>query len=172
MRADASLPLSRLLDVESARRAGDAGTIEASEVERAALAALLDLTALDALRIDWRVEPQPRGRLMLSGRIAARLVQACVVTLGPVEATIDDAVSVAFWPAAQIGEAAAGPDDALADTPEAIAGETIDIGRVLAEEFAVRIEPFPRAPGATLGEMEAGDAASRHPFAALQQLKR
>jgi hypothetical protein len=40
--------------------------------------------------------------------------------------------------------------DPLADEPEPLEGDRIDLGEIVAEELALAIDPYPRAPGAEL----------------------
>ncbi len=44
------------------------------------------------------------GRLHLTGRLHADVTQTCVVSLDPVEASLDVPVEVEFWPAALVEE--------------------------------------------------------------------
>src|ERR1700719_4639101 len=72
--------------------------LAATPAERAALARRFDLLALDRLEAQARLTPLPGGLLRLSAALSADLVQACVVTLEPVPARIDDQFSLLFRP--------------------------------------------------------------------------
>lgn len=175
-----ALPLSRPFDT---RRLGDAPLFERIDTtpeERAALAKAYELLALERLDADLTVSPWQRVGVKVSGRLVADLVQACVVTLEPVPQHLDHAFELAFLP----------PQDKVADPktvaeaevivaydeddpPDPLLGPVIDLGAIVAEQLALGIDPYPRAPGADLAA-EIGDAsdASPSPFAALAGLKR
>jgi hypothetical protein len=65
--------------------------------ERAALAASLDLIDLPRLSFEGEIAPQGRDDFALTGRLVAEAVQACVVTLAPVPARIDEPCGAATW---------------------------------------------------------------------------
>ena len=168
-------------------RPADIGTeparysLEASPEERAALAARFDLVDIESLNAELRVE-WLRGRqfLRLSGRIRAVVVQRCVVTLQPVRKEIDEPFEILFtaerWPG---DEGTVELDDV-----EPLAGETLDIAEVAAEEMALMLDPYPRAPDANLERAAFGppgsesngenrpSAGGNRPFEVLATLKR
>ena len=53
---------------------------------------------------------------------------------------------------------------------EPIAAGEIDLGEAVAQQLAVSLDPYPRAPGATLAST--GEAEAQSPFAALAALKK
>src|SRR5690606_27497406 len=80
-----------------------------------------------------------------------------VVTLEPLEARIDEAVEGLFLPqdsklgrvgfdrAGEIVLDADGPDG-----PETFSGDSIDVGALAEQFFALAVDPYPRKPGAAL----------------------
>jgi hypothetical protein len=63
-------------------------------------------------------------------------------------------------------------DESGLDEPEALLGDTIDVGEVVAQQLAVLVDPYPRAAGVDLADIwQENSAAENHPFAALAQLK-
>jgi uncharacterized metal-binding protein YceD (DUF177 family) len=149
--------------------------IAAGAEQRAALAAANDLVAVNGLTASVEIERAPGGAIVVTGHIAADIVQTCVVSLDPVPAHIDETFSVRYVQ----GSPGRSTDDevvvdtSLPDPPEVLTGNTIDVGALVEEYFVLAIDPYPRAPGATLpgnvGGVAADDAS---PFAALAALAR
>jgi uncharacterized metal-binding protein YceD (DUF177 family) len=159
--------------------------LEASAEERAALARRFGLVAIEAfcvaLRLEWL-----RGHrfLRMWGRFEAAVVQSCVVTLEPVHNRVDEPVEILFTvdPAA----AAGGGHEVTVelDDVEPLEGDRLDIGEVVAEELLLALDPYPRAPGASLdglgpivsgGESktpEPAEPVGNRPFEVLARLKR
>lgn len=153
-------------------------TRTATASERAAVAKALDLLDCTDLGCKLRVKPLRQGRYQVKGQLTAAVVQACVVSLEPVENQIAEAIDVEFRPKDEIGAAPAKDDDAWLDPEapdgaEAIEQGHIGIGRLVYECLASGLDPYPRKVGATLGwtEPEAARAAV-HPFAPLAKLKK
>ncbi|WP_439628249.1 YceD family protein [Shinella sp.] len=158
-------------------------TIEADAEERAGLARLWSVLEVKALSATLQVQRWKRDGVRLKGRVAADIVQACVVTLDPVEAHIDEPVDVIFVPegsklarlplATESGEMLLDPDGP--DAPEIFSGDTIDAGVTAAEHVALAIDPYPRrADVAFSGHIESTDKDDRKPspFAVLKDWKK
>lgn len=144
---------------------------------RAALAASLDLIDLPELTFEGEIAPAGRADFTLKARLRARAVQACVVTLAPVPAEVDEEVSRHFLAdyATPEGEEVEMPED---DSTEPLP-EVIDLHEILREALALALPLYPRAPGADLGEAvfaEDGTQPLRdqdlRPFAGLAALVR
>ena len=110
------------------------------------------------------------------------MVQSCVVTLDPVVSDLDVAFEVDFdVTAPRAGTAWAGEveiDPLAEDAAEPLPPGGLDLGEVVAEQLALAIDPYPRAPAARLERSLAGESpdAERdekpNPFAALRGIKR
>lgn len=148
---------------------------EADAGQRTALAGELGLLALDRLALEGEIRPAGRDELVLEARLLASATQACVVTLAPVPARLDETVRrryVAGLAAPEGDEVEMAEDDSLDPLPE-----VIDLAGLAAEALALALPEYPRAPGAELGEaVHAGpgvepltDAALK-PFAGLAGL--
>ena len=77
--------------------------------------------------------------------------QACVVTLEPIDSTIEEAFEAVFWPQEHMPAPESG-ELVVDDEPERepiVAGQ-IAVGRVVFESLAAAIDPFPRKPDAVL----------------------
>jgi uncharacterized metal-binding protein YceD (DUF177 family) len=144
---------------------------------RAALAASLDLIDLPEVQFEGEITPAGRADFSLKGRLRARAVQACVITLAPVPAAVDEEVTRRYLAdyAAPEGEEVEMPED---DSTEPLP-EVIDLHEILREALALALPLYPRAPGADLGEAvfaEDGTEPLRdqdlRPFAGLAALVR
>jgi uncharacterized metal-binding protein YceD (DUF177 family) len=173
------LPLVRTLRVDEFKE-GEERAIEVNRAERDAIAALLDLRALDRLTFTFRLHRRGQGRLALQGTLAAAVTQTCVVSLEPVESTLDVPVEVEFWPVPMIDDLAGSPDEAAShgtlDWPEPIEGGKIDLGPVIYETLATALDPYPKREGVSFEWSEASSTGAEpeqaeSPFAALKRLK-
>ncbi len=101
--------------------------------------------------------------------------KACVVTLEPVSARLEKDFTLLYDPdaAAAQGEAegarAVMVEPEAEEAPEPVGPHGIDLGEALAQQLAIALDPYPRAPGAALPE---APRAAEGPFAALEPLKR
>lgn len=146
--------------------------------ELAALARRFDLVALESLAATVTLKRLRDGAVRLRARLAAEVVQSCVVTLEPVAGRIDESIEVLFAPPG--AELAQGPEVVIATAgenwPEPLIGDSIDVGEVLAEHFGLALDPYPRLPGSVfqapeaLAEQITAEAANS-PFAALRDRK-
>jgi uncharacterized metal-binding protein YceD (DUF177 family) len=157
--------------------------IEAGPEERAALAVRFGLVSLDSFTAEGRLEVFEGGAsARLEGHILAEVVQACVVTLEPVAAHVEDDFTLLYAKAAGAG-AGAGRESEIEveaeasdeDAPEPLPAGGIDIGEAAAECLGLALDPYPRAPDAdealaalTVGEAE---AEPQSPFSVLGRLK-
>lgn len=173
------LPFSQPFDV---RKLGSGRLVErliADEPTRRAIAQAYDLLGLDKLEAELVIESWSRSGVKIDGRIRAKAVQACVVTLEPVAETIDHSFSLTFAPPEALAENPKTVAEAEVivhfdedDPPDPLIGNTIDLGAVVVEQFVLALDPYPRAPGAALpSEVASEDVASDSPFAALSKLR-
>ena len=141
----------------------------------AALARTLDVPEVRTLRLSGTLEPEGREDWRLDGRLDALVVQECVVTLEPVETRVEEPVERLY--VAGLDEPGTGevemPDEAREPLPAAI-----DLMAVAAEALALALPPYPRAPGAELGEavfaepgVEPMTEEDARPFAGLAALR-
>lgn len=145
----------------------------ATPAECAQLAKDLDILAVTRFDARYRIVPVSGGRYRLSGEVRADVTQACVVTLDPVAATVEDKLDVEFRPAGEIPSEPSAAEAELAildaEEHEPIENHCLAVGRVLVESLAAALPTHPRAPDAALERHEAGpvDGAGASPFAAL-----
>ena len=152
--------------------------ITATDKERAALAERFGLVSLDRLTASFTLKRARRDLVRVKGRVSADLVQACIVTLDPIPAQIDERFEVDFLEGAQPVVADLELDVEGAEAPEPALDGWIDLGELAAEQLGLAIDPYPRKPDAEVpAEWRAEPAAEPaaavrpNPFAALEKLK-
>lgn len=168
--------MSTILDwMHETRSIPEAGldvTREANEETRAALAEALDIDACLRLVARYTIKPFESGRFELHGTAELGAQQTCVVTLEPLERTYRVRLDVAYWPPELLGDGPGADIDSLADDPEPIEEGRLDVGRVIYEELASTVDPFPRKEAAAFEWKDEETPARDNPFAALEKLKR
>lgn len=157
-------------------------TIEATAEERQGLAQRFGAVAVEKLTAEVTLRPnRGRTRWQLDGRVLAKVVQTCVVTLDPVPVNSEFGFK-RLYVASLDEKAPAEPEHECTevlsldqdDPPELLPGGAIDVGEAVAEEFGLALDPFPRAPGAAFGEYSVGpgdERKSAKTFAALAVLR-
>lgn len=150
--------------------------IIADRATREAMAEIAGLREIISARASFDLTPQSRGRVQVAGQVQARIRQACVVTLEPIENDIDEDIDLVFAPAEQISptvdlidEVDKG-DTEIADQPEPIVSGIIDLGRLATDMLLLAIDPYPRKPGAVFEPQIVAPDPEDHPFAALKTL--
>lgn len=174
-------PLKHPIRVEAIRPRGSEVVVRAEAEQLPAIAVQLGLVSVEVLEGRYTLTRNGE-RVKLDGRIAARLHQACVVTLEPFPVQLDVPVQLDFAPEEDIAAFTRrnDRDDAEIDIevllneedpPEPIVDGVIDLGSVTLEFLALALDPYPRKPGVSF-ESSAGDTGTESPFAALAKLKR
>lgn len=160
---------SRPFGVERVGHGGKTVNLTAEEAECRALAGRFGILAVDSLTA--RLTVRAVGPLFLvEGRLSARVVQSCVVTLEPVAAAIEEAFQVTFGANTPVDDQEVVIDLDAEDPPDPIIDGHIDLGEVVAEHLALALDPFPRAPGAQF--VAPGDDEPANGFAALAALRK
>ena len=147
----------------------------ATDAERSVLAMALDILDCERLEISYRLTRAPAEGYRLKGKVMAEVNQACVVTLAPVHDTLKLDLAAEFRPAEEVAAADGGAVDLDEQTEiEPIEGKWLAVGRIVFEELAAGLNPYPRRPGAEFQPLvDPKDAAAKEsPFAVLAKLKR
>jgi uncharacterized metal-binding protein YceD (DUF177 family) len=169
-------PFSQTVAVRDIGRSGRTEKLEADAGQRAALADLLGMQAIERLGGEFDLHMVSGSAVHLRGRIEADVVQTCVVSLEPMRQHIEEPVSVTLLPA----EAGDGRPDssALVDPMDEedryiYSDGRIDLGVIVSEQLALHLDPYPRAPGVAF-EAAGNDETDKRdsPFAVLERLKR
>lgn len=172
-------PVSYPVHVARLPKNGMRVEIDAGEEQRVLLAAAHGLEAVRRFRAVLDVTAWKRDGVRVEGTVTADVVQACIVTLEPVQQTVDEAVSALFLPEgsklavpARLVEGEIILDPEGDDAPELYTGDTVDVGQLAEEFFALGIDPYPRKAGALL-ETGSPDEEQRGPlFEKLAALKK
>ncbi|MBV1704630.1 MAG: DUF177 domain-containing protein [Hyphomicrobiales bacterium] len=155
MKAPTTPPFSRILRVDDARRGEARFPFEADVAERAALAKLNGLVAIETFAGEVEATPRPGGRISLRGRALAKVVQTCVVSLDEFAAEVVCPIEADFVEARPT-DAARQPRggrtreidvDPVEDAPDEILDGRIDVGALAAEALSLALDPYPRKPG-------------------------
>jgi uncharacterized metal-binding protein YceD (DUF177 family) len=160
-----------------ARRKPTRFRLEPDSAERAAIADELGILGIERLSFQGEIRPAGGQDWELDATLAARVVQACIVTLDPVVTDLSEQVRrryLAQMPEPEGDEVEMPEDDTAEPLPK-----IIDAGAVLTEALALALPPWPRAKGAELGSAAAAapgtepltDAEIR-PFAKLGDMLR
>lgn len=145
---------SRPVAVDRIDRRGLIREIEADAAERASLARRFDLLSIESFRATVRVRAVEGGAAFrLDGHVDAEVTQRCVVTLGPVPETVSSDFVLLFRREEPGAEVEVDFEDEIVEPLE---GDEIDIGEAAAQELAVALDPYPRAPGASLESLDGG----------------
>lgn len=159
--------------------------IGTDDKERAALARVHGLEAVNAFEAEFLLTQWKKRGIRVRGRIDAEIVQSCVVTLEPLTNHVAEDVDTIFVPEdsrlakVQLDESGEMLIDAEgADIPETFSGDRIDIGAVAEEFFDLAIDPYPRKPGlpedaepAVFGDAEDAEEPVS-PFAKLSEWRK
>jgi hypothetical protein len=144
-------PVSFEVNVSRLPKKGIPVVIEATEAARAELAKAHDLVSVERFRAELTVSAWKRNGVSVEGNVVADIVQSCVVTLDPVAATVDEAVSAVFLPEdSKLGRESFNLGGEILidvdgpDSPELFSGDRIDIGALAEEFFGLGINPYPR----------------------------
>ncbi len=170
---NAAPEFSRLVPVAELGEGGELRlTLAADASERAALARRFGCAGIASLRAEVRLTRHGR-RVTAHIALAARAQHICVVSLARFEAAVEACFDTVFHPGprpqpwADIGTDIAGDDEA-----ELRMGDEIELGEIVAQRFALALDPYPRKPGAVFTPRRDGDSLPNRPFAALKRLKR
>jgi uncharacterized metal-binding protein YceD (DUF177 family) len=149
--------------------------IEAPPEALAQLAALAKVRALARLSAVFDLTRHGAG-VRVAGQISALVGQTCVVTLEPMETSLDEEVDVSFAPPpagakAVDSEVEVAPLTGVDEPPEPLIDGKVDLGAIATEFLILAIDPYPRKPGAEFAAPKT-DEAGTNPFAALAALKK
>lgn len=176
-KTDNELPWSFKVAVAQIPDGGLHQNLDASASERGRLAEIGGLRDVGEAKAAFDLKAISGERVHVTGRVTARVGQTCVITLDPIENTIDEPVDIIFAPASQIPVTPKvvtreeGEDAEIPDPPEPIVNGTIDIGRLATEVLMLGIDPYPRKLGAVFDPPKEPVDPDEHPFAALRALK-
>ncbi|MGI9450003.1 MAG: YceD family protein [Geminicoccaceae bacterium] len=179
---------SRIVVIEPWPTDGIPVDVVATSAECQRLKERFELIQLKSLKASGRIERAGDG-LVFEGTLEAEVTQSCVVSLAPVPSIVKTSIQRRFVqpdPGGHAGDQGlqdsqgeAVPDlislhgdDADVDILEA---DHIDVGEVIAEEFYLALESYPRAKDADVvmaevqGALNQDDMSSESPFSKLRR---
>lgn len=152
---------SRPVAIDKIDRRGIVRTIEADAAEREALARRFGLVSIERLTATVRLRSVNGGTaIRLDAHVDARVTQPCVVTLEPVPGTVSSDFVLLYTKEAGGDEIELAFED---ETVEPLVGSEIDVGEAVAQELPIALDPYPRAPDATVESLDADAAALQEP---------
>lgn len=165
-------PITHIQDLVRISAAGDEVAITAGRDELAQLARWAEVGAVTRFEGRVALRKLSQSRFAYDADLSADVVQSCVVTLEPVHSRIARHVSrtLLLTSAPDRSETITlAPGDN--DSPDEIESTRYDLAVPLLEEFALAIDPYPRAPGVAFETPVSGRAPEESPFAVLKRLK-
>lgn len=166
-------------NTDTVKPAGSRFRQAATEKELAALKKAWDVLDVGALEVDFEIKPWRKTGFRVTGTISGDVTQACVVTLEPVRQDIRLEISETFLPEEEAERLARKLEEQgeivvdveAQDPPDAYRGNSLPVGSLAAQHFALAMDDYPRKPGAEFESAaeEAEETADEKPspFAAL-----
>ena len=162
--SESSREFSYVVEIDRIPSAGGHYEINASSEALARVTARLGVNQVKALTARFEVKVGAGGIAHVQGKVHAELVQACVVSLAPVPAVIDEDADVSFISAERAEKNKAKKaktrskskdqdeeEEIIAldaeDPPEIAEQGRIDLGELAVAQVALVLDPYPRAPG-------------------------
>jgi hypothetical protein len=167
-----ALPLQWTIEVNPNTGTAAAFHFEADAGELERLKNYVEVEDLLAFSADIKILPLAQGKVRAVGSFEAKLVQASVINLEPLSASVSDSFSVEYWPPEAISELNVETIDLETDPPEALVSGRVPIGALLSELLAISVDPYPRAEGDVFEWSDGTWASEESPFAELVRLRK
>lgn len=170
-------PLQHLFDLGDLGQAGAVVTVAAAPEALPGLAAWAGVDSVKAFTAVVTLRRLSQSRFNYEADLTADVVQACVVTLEPVESRITRQITRELQLAPRLPREIPNHHEELTlsagddDVPETISSPDYDLAAPLLEEFVLSIDPYPRKAGAAFAPQAEPDEPQSSPFAVLKALK-
>ncbi|GGE46298.1 phosphodiesterase [Agaricicola taiwanensis] len=161
--------LTHIIHVHQLPAGGETIEIGADEKARKEMAQAYGVKEVTSFRAQLTAKPSGRDSVAVSGRIEADIVQICGVTLDPFPVRMEEDVNMLLAPPQEASEEDEEAVENL-DLPDPLLGNTIDLGAIALEFFALGIDPYPRKPGIEFTDHVESEE-QENPFAALAKLR-
>ncbi len=166
-------PLSNVYDLSDVPDAGAEVVIAPNAGQRTRLAEWAGVDAVEHFEGRIVLQRRSANRFAYEATIAADVVQSCVVTLEPVHShlafNVERLLHLSTRPAARrLSNHELAPD--ADEGTEEIQDSRFDLAVPLLEDFALAVDPYPRAPGVVF-EPHVDPKPRETPFAVLKPLK-
>jgi Large ribosomal RNA subunit accumulation protein YceD len=153
---------SRTFEVVKLSNTGSHQKLVATNIECAALAKRMQISAILSLTATLHAKPWRGGGVKVSGQLKADLEQVSVISLESFREIVSYDVDRYFMPRVKFD---ASEEELVIDPIE---GGIIDLGEVVAETLALELDPYPRKPGEAFAEtIEDFPDVPANPFAGL-----
>ncbi len=166
-RSDAGPEFSRPVSAHDLGAQRRQQMIEAEPNERQSLVRRFDLLTLDRLTAALELKRDPAG-IRITGQVHASGAQPCVTSGEPVPFLITEPIALLL-----VETPPEGSEIELADADldsEILTGDTIDLGEIAAQTFALALDPYPRAVGVVPGVISEAEAKmASNPFSVLKR---
>jgi hypothetical protein len=167
---------SHPISIEDVPERGIHVDLVADEATRAEIAKIVGLRDLPRLTASFNITREGTAALRIAGEVSATVGQNCVVTLEPIENEINEGIDLLF--ASHAKDSIADSEGKITldfndpDSTEPIREGVIDLGAVATEFLLLGIDPYPRKEGVVFDAPKTPEDPSKHPFAALEALKK
>ncbi|MBV9570597.1 MAG: hypothetical protein JO056_05075 [Alphaproteobacteria bacterium] len=168
-------PFSVPYDLSRLSDAGAEVDVSASEEQRELVAKWAGIDKVGSLAAKVTLGRPAPNRFVYRANLEADITQSCVVTLAPVQSHLSLDISRSLHLSKAFPRAATSQDDLSTGSdegPEEINSLHYDLAGPLLEEFALAIDPYPRAPGVVFEPPPAETDEAVNPFKVLKTLKR
>lgn len=165
-----ALELSRPFNLEDTAQKPRRTVVEASAEECQALAKRFQILGLSALKADLVMKSDPLG-YVVEGDISGQVQQRCVVSLDAVDEKVLGHFKTYYILSSEMDKLALdSEDDAGFDEDfEELIESQIDLGELVAQHFALALNPYPRGKNAEKSAEKLGKP--HNPFDVLAKLK-
>ena len=167
-------PLSNFIDLSGLSHAGEEFVITPNSGQRARLAEWAGIDVVDHFESRVELHKLSSTEFRYHAQVRADIAQSCVVTLEPVRSHLEFEFSRELQlvrTAPRVIAENIAPEPADDNVPELIMDTNYDIAAPLLEEFALAIDPYPRAPGASFRPEPDMEGERESPFAVLKGMK-
>ena len=170
-------PIERIFDLSDLSDAGAEIRIAPPNADLVRLAEWAEVVEVESFEATIVLKRVGLNHFRYEGHLLAAIVQSCVVTLEPVRSRIDRTFSRNLHLVRHVRQPEMGGEVPLGaaddEAPEEIESARFDVAGPVLEEFALAIDPYPRAPGVAFEAPSAGgQVVVESPFAVLKQLKK
>lgn len=153
----------------------------ATDAQLAALVDRFGLVAFNSLRADVTIHSRGNDQgIMLNGHVKADLVQSCIATLEDVPEIVDSPFSLLLVDPETADRMDADEGYLDEDQPEydALEGDVVEVGEIIAQTVAISMNPYPRKEGVELTVGNKKDISinepeleKENPFSVLGKIK-
>jgi len=172
------LPFVHSYNLARLGNAGDEVRFAAEAEALGQIARWAGIPSVEKFEVGVELKKLAPNRYGLTFHLLADVTQSCVVTLEPVPGHMERSFSreLVFVGPQRHNKPVEAESETLLDSgeeegPEEIESLHIDLAAPVLEEFALSLDPYPRAPGVEFTPKSPASDRSENPFAVLKGLK-